>query len=43
MSTKPKREKHDEKKTNEPKHHIVLIGKRNIVGIEYKSDVSEDY
>jgi hypothetical protein len=43
MSTKPKRGKHDEKKTNEPKRHIVLTGKRNIVGIEDKSDVSEDY
>jgi hypothetical protein len=35
--------KHDEKKTNEPKHHIVLTGKRNIMGIEDKLDVSEDY
>jgi hypothetical protein len=43
MSTKPKRGKHDEKKTNEPKRHIVLIGKRNIVGIEDKLDVLEDY
>jgi hypothetical protein len=42
MSTKPKRGKHDEK-TNEPKRHIVLTGKRNIVRIEDKSDVSEDY
>jgi hypothetical protein len=31
------------KKTNEPKRHIVLTGKRNIVGIEDKSDVSENY
>jgi hypothetical protein len=43
MSTKPKRGKHDEKKTNEPKCHIVLTGKRNIMGIEDKSDVLEDY
>ena len=43
MSTKPKRGKHEEKKTNEPKRHIVLIGKRNIVGIEDKSDMLEDY
>jgi hypothetical protein len=28
MSTKPKRGKHDEKKTNEPKRHIVLTGKK---------------
>jgi DNA-dependent RNA polymerase auxiliary subunit epsilon len=43
MSTKPKREKNDDKSTNEPKRHIVLIGKRNIVRIEDKSDMSEDY
>jgi len=43
MSTKPKRGKHDEKKTNEPMRHIVLTGKRNTVGIEDKSDMSEDY
>jgi hypothetical protein len=43
MSTKPKRGKHDEKSTNEPKCHIVLTGKRNIMGIEDKSDISEDY
>jgi hypothetical protein len=43
MSTKPKRGKHDEKKINEPKCHIVLTRKRNIVGIEDKSDLSEDY
>ena len=28
---------------NEPKRHIVLSGKRNIVGIEDKSDMSDDY
>ena len=28
---------------NEPKRHIVLLGKRNIVGIEDRSDMSEDY
>jgi len=42
MSTKRKRGKNDNK-TNEPKCHIVLSGKRNIVGIEDKSDISEDY
>jgi hypothetical protein len=31
------------KKTNEPKCHIVLTGKINIMGIEDKSDMSEDY
>ena len=28
---------------NEPKRHIVLLGKRNIVGIEDMSDMLEDY
>jgi hypothetical protein len=43
MSTKPKRGKNDDKSTNEPKRHIVLSGKRNIVGIKDKLDMSEDY
>ena len=43
MSTKPKRGKNDDKSTKEPKRHIVLRGRRNIVGIEDKSDMSEDY
>jgi hypothetical protein len=43
MSTKPKRGKNDDKSTNEPKCHIVLTGKRNIVELEDKSDMSEDY
>jgi hypothetical protein len=43
MSTKPKRGKNDDKSINEPKRHIILSGKRNIVGIEDKSDMSEDY
>ena len=44
MSTKPKKGKTNNKgSNNEPKHHIVLLGKRNIVGIEDKSDISEDY
>ena len=45
MSTKPRNRK--DKKTNtscdEPKRHIVLSGKRNIVGVEDKTDMSEDY
>ena len=28
---------------NEPKRHIVLSGKINIMGIEDKLDMSEDY
>ena len=43
MSTKPKREKSNNDPINEPKRHIVLLGRRNIVGIEDKSDISEDY
>jgi hypothetical protein len=43
MSTKPKRGKNDNDSTKEPKRHIVLSGKRVIVGIEDKSDMSEDY
>jgi hypothetical protein len=45
MSTKPRKTK--DKQTNisydEPKRHIVLSGKRNIVGLEDKTDMSEDY
>ena len=43
MSTKPKRGKNNNDPIIEPKRHIVLSGKRNIVGIEDKSDISEDY
>ena len=44
MSTKPKKGKNnDNDSDNEPKHHIVFFGKRNIVGIEDRSDMSEDY
>ena len=31
------------KQTDEPKRHIVLSGKRNIVGVEDRTDLSEDY
>jgi len=41
MSSKPK--KGINKQTDEPKRHIVLSGKRNIVGVEDKTDLSEDY
>ena len=44
MSTKPKKGKNNNNDSNnEPKCHIVLSGKRNIVGIEDKSDLLEDY
>ena len=41
MSSKPK--KGINKQTDEPKWHIVLSGKRNIVGVEDKIDLSADY
>ena len=45
MSTKPKKRKDKQANTsdNEPKCHIVLSGKRIIVGVEDKTDMSEDY
>jgi len=44
MSTKQKRGESDNKSVNETKRHIVLSGKRNIVGIEDKSHIIlEDY
>ncbi|XP_039776218.1 uncharacterized protein LOC120643811, partial [Panicum virgatum] len=41
MSSKPK--KGINKQKDEPKRHIVLSGKRNIVGVEDKTDFSEEY
>ena len=45
MSTKPRKRKDKEANTSydEPKRHIVLLGKRDIVGVEGKIDMSEDY
>ena len=43
ISIKSKREKNDDKSTNKPKCHIAVLGKRNFVEIENKSDMSEDY
>ena len=45
MSTKPRKRKDKQKNTtsDEPKRHIVLSGKRNIVGVEDKTDMSDDY
>jgi hypothetical protein len=45
MSTKPKKRKDKQTNTSsdETKRHIVLSGKRNIVGVEDKTDMSEDY
>jgi hypothetical protein len=43
MSTKPKNRKNNNNDSdNEPKRHIVLSGKRNIIVIEDRSDMSED-
>jgi hypothetical protein len=41
MSSKPNKGRN--KQTDESKRHIVLLGKRNIVGVEDKIDKSEDY
>ena len=38
-----KRKKGMNKQTNEPKIYIVVLGKRNIVEVEDKTDLSEDY
>jgi hypothetical protein len=44
MSTKPKKRKNNQMNTSdEPNRHIVLSGKRNIVLVENKIDMSEDY
>jgi hypothetical protein len=45
MSTKPRKRKDKQTNTShdEPKRHIVLSGKRIIVGVEDKTDMSEDY
>ena len=46
MSTRTRKRKDKQTKNtsyNEPKRHIVLSGKRNIVGVEDKTDMSEDY
>jgi hypothetical protein len=45
MSSKPKKRKHKATNTSydELKRHIVLSGKINIVGVEDKTYMSEDY
>jgi hypothetical protein len=45
MSTKPRKRKDKQMNTSydEPKRHIVLSGKRNIMGLKDKTDMSEDY
>ena len=45
MSTRPRKRKDKEANGSydEPKRHIVLSGKRNIVGVDDKTDMSENY
>ena len=45
MSTKLRKIKDKEANTSydEPKRHIVLSGKRDILGVDGKTDMSEDY
>ena len=45
MSTKPRKRKDKEANTSydETKRHIVLSGKRNIMEVEDKTDMSGDY
>ena len=45
MSTKPRKRKDKEANTSydEPKRHIVLSGKRDILGVEGKTDMFEEY
>ena len=44
MSTKTRKRNQQKKiSSDEPKRHIVLSGKRNIVGVDDKTDMSEDY
>ena len=45
MYTNPRKRKGKQANTSydEPKCHIVLSGKRNIVEVEDKTDISEDY
>ena len=42
MSSKPKKGI-NKQKDHEPKRYIVLSGKRNIVGVEDMTDLSEEY
>jgi hypothetical protein len=44
MSTKTrKRNQQKETLSDKPKRHIVLSGKRNIVGVDDKTEISVDY
>jgi hypothetical protein len=45
MTSKQRKRKDKKKNTScdEPKRHIVLLGKRNTVGVEDKTNMSQDY
>jgi hypothetical protein len=43
MTSKPRKRTKANTSCNEPKRHIVLSGKRTIVGVEDKTDMSRDY
>jgi hypothetical protein len=43
MSSKPKKDMSSKSKNDEPKHYIVLPGKRKIIGVEDISNKSEEF
>jgi hypothetical protein len=43
MTSKPRKRTKVHTSCDEPKRHIVLSGKRTIVGVEDKTDMSQDY
>jgi hypothetical protein len=43
MTSKPRKRTKANTSCDEPKPHIVLSGKRTIVGVENKTDMSQDY
>ena len=43
FQTEKRKDKQADTSYDQPKRHIVLSGKRNIVGVEDKTDMSEDY
>jgi hypothetical protein len=43
MSSKPRKRTKSNTSCDEPKRHIVHSGKRTIVGVEDKTDMSQDY
>jgi hypothetical protein len=43
MSSKPKKDMSSKSKNDEPKHHMILSGKRKIIRVEDISDKLEDF